>query len=113
MQALILLVQYFEGTQGSAQTWKLHGTAVNIGLQLGLQQPSQSHYGGPLEAEIRRRTWWACFMMDRSVVMSYTESPTLTVLQDVQYDVWETSPDLKQSHVLRVSFRCRPGAVAG
>ncbi|KAK0653510.1 Patulin cluster transcription factor patL [Lasiodiplodia hormozganensis] len=101
LQALVLLVQYFEGTQSAAQTWKLHGTAVNVGLQLGLQQPMQAQCSGPLEAEIRRRTWWACFMMDRMCSMTFGRPPLIAnnlmccgLPSDVDIGQWEDNEEM-------------------
>ncbi|KAL2678714.1 hypothetical protein Neosp_009465 [[Neocosmospora] mangrovei] len=40
-------------------------------LEPSLYQPaSQAHYT-PLEAELRRRAWWMCFIMDRMCSMTY------------------------------------------
>jgi hypothetical protein len=68
VQAMLLASQYVQGTQRSAQTWSIASSAIQGALQLGLwRQITVDGLGmGPLVAEVRRRTWWMCYMMDKS-----------------------------------------------
>ncbi|KAI8665065.1 Zn(2)-C6 fungal-type domain-containing protein [Fusarium sp. Ph1] len=71
IQALLMATQYIQGTQRSSQTWDILGRLIHAAFQVGLYQPaSQAHYS-PLEAELRKRAWWMCFIMDRMCSMTY------------------------------------------
>lgn len=63
VQCLLLVLQYMQSSKGSTQTWKIHGAAINLSLQLGLQRQIPS--GDPLEDAIVNRVWWMCLLMDR------------------------------------------------
>lgn len=67
VQCLLLMAQYRQGTQRSDQAWNLHGMAVRAGLQLGLHSQTASSTCSILEAEVRKRVWFACMILDRSV----------------------------------------------
>lgn len=68
VQATLLVAQYVQGTQRSAQTWSIASSAIYGALQIGLwRQPTVEGLGmSPLEAEVRKRTWWMCYMIDKS-----------------------------------------------
>jgi hypothetical protein len=65
VQCLLLMAQYRQGTQRSDQAWNLHGLAVRAAIQLGLHSRSASSGLSPVEAEIRKRTWFGCMILDR------------------------------------------------
>ena len=65
VQFLLLMTQYLQGTQRSAQTWNLLGLTVTAALRLGLHSTNASHDLTPLEKEVRKRTWYGCLMLDR------------------------------------------------
>ncbi len=67
VQFLLLMTQYLQGTQRSAQTWNLLGLTVTAALRLGLHSTTASCNLSPLEQEIRKRTWYGCLMLDRYV----------------------------------------------
>ncbi|KAF9889017.1 hypothetical protein FE257_007994 [Aspergillus nanangensis] len=79
VQALLLLAQYVQGTQRSAQTWTFVNAAIERAVEMGLFQSSGPHHRGisPVEAEMRRRTWWMCFMMDRMCSMTFGRPPLI------------------------------------
>ncbi|KAI2994126.1 transcriptional regulator family: Fungal Specific TF [Aspergillus niger] len=58
VQATLLVAQYVQGTQRSAQTWSIASSAIYGALQIGLwRQPTVEGLGmSPLEAEVRKRT---------------------------------------------------------
>ncbi len=70
VQFLLLMTQYLQGTQRSAQTWNLLGLTVTAALRLGLHSDNASCNLTPLEKEIRKRTWYGCLMLDRFVFWS-------------------------------------------
>lgn len=65
VQCLLLMAQYRQGTQRSDQAWNLHGIAVRAAIQLGLHSQSASAGLSVIEAEIRKRTWFGCMILDR------------------------------------------------
>lgn len=64
---MLLMVQYLQGTRRSVQTWTIHGDAVRAAFQLGLHSSETLAQFGPLEQEVRIRTWYCCIILDRSV----------------------------------------------
>lgn len=61
------MAQFRQGTQRSDQAWSLHGLAVRAALQLGLHSKAATAGYSVLEAEMRKRVWFACVIIDRSV----------------------------------------------
>ncbi|KAL5340166.1 fungal-specific transcription factor domain-containing protein [Aspergillus crustosus] len=67
VQYLLLVSQFKQGTRSSIQTWTTHGLAVKVALQLGLHSAEASKRFPPVEREIRKRTWFGCIVLDRSL----------------------------------------------
>ncbi|KAL7793969.1 fungal-specific transcription factor domain-containing protein [Trichoderma afarasin] len=79
VQYLLLMTQFLQGTQRSAQTWNLHGLTVKAALQLGLHTSSSYTKFSPLEREIRKRTWYGCVVLDRTLSMTFGRPPAIPV----------------------------------
>ncbi|KAM0756284.1 hypothetical protein T439DRAFT_320988 [Meredithblackwellia eburnea MCA 4105] len=67
-----LILGMFECTDGSENKgWMKIGTAIRMAqvLRLGFQDEEENSRGrpDPLQAEIRRRTFWSCFLLDRTI----------------------------------------------
>ncbi|KAB5516905.1 fungal-specific transcription factor domain-containing protein [Coniochaeta sp. 2T2.1] len=77
VQCLLLMTQYLQGIQRSAQTWKLHGLAVKAAFQLGLHTAYMSTKFTPLESEVRKRTWYGCVLLDRTLSMTFGRPPAV------------------------------------
>lgn len=72
VQYLLLSTQYLQGTQRAVQTWTTHGLAVKAALSVGLHsQAASSHIEDPVECEMRKRTWYGCVVLDRSLSMTF------------------------------------------
>ena len=71
VQFLLVMGQYLQGTQRSVETWTIHGLAVKAALQLGLHSPRVSGRFSPLAQEYRKRTWYGCVILDRTLSMSF------------------------------------------
>ncbi|KAJ5355472.1 uncharacterized protein N7496_012684 [Penicillium cataractarum] len=71
VQYLLLMGQYLQGTQKSVQAWTVHGLAVKAALQLGLHSRNASRSFPPLEQETRKRTWYGCVVLDRTLSMTF------------------------------------------
>ncbi|KAE8141839.1 fungal-specific transcription factor domain-containing protein [Aspergillus pseudotamarii] len=79
VQATLLVAQYVQGTQRSAQTWSLASSAIQGAFQIGLwRQPTVDGLEmGQLEAEVRKRTWWMCYMIDKMCSMTFGRPPLI------------------------------------
>ncbi|KAH0375328.1 hypothetical protein KCU92_g10220, partial [Aureobasidium melanogenum] len=78
IQALVLAMQYVQGTQDCAHTWAILGRLVTASLQVGMyQKPSESMLGDRLKMELRNRTWWMCFSMDKMCSMTFGRPPLI------------------------------------
>ncbi|KAJ5557488.1 C6 transcription factor [Penicillium frequentans] len=77
VQYLLLMGQYMQGTQKSVQAWTVHGLAVKAALQLGLHSKDASRVFSPQEKEIRKRTWFGCVVLDRTLSMTLGRPPAI------------------------------------
>jgi len=71
VQFLLLTGQYLQGTQRSVEAWTVHGLAVKGALQLGLHSTAASSRFAPLDQEFRKRTWFGCVVLDRTLSMTF------------------------------------------
>ncbi|KAF9930487.1 hypothetical protein FBU30_000381, partial [Linnemannia zychae] len=66
IQALLLMVIYrFTSAKSGGRVWVMLGMATRMAQDLGMHRNSARWHLPPLETEIRKRLWWACFAMDR------------------------------------------------
>ncbi|CAG8582267.1 13409_t:CDS:2 [Acaulospora morrowiae] len=75
VQALILLTMHTFGSQKGPRSWMYIGIAIRMAQELGLHkidEPDPSNTSNQMDSEsafikkeIKRRTFWACFMLDR------------------------------------------------
>ncbi|KAI1852938.1 hypothetical protein JX265_012966 [Neoarthrinium moseri] len=79
VQYLLLMTQYLQGTQMSFQTWTIHGLAIKAALSLGLHSMEASRKLAPLEQEIRKRAWYGCIVLDRSLSMTFGRPAAIPV----------------------------------
>lgn len=78
VQALLLLCQYLQSTLELNECWSLVGLLIRTAIGLGLHlNPSQSDGMTCLEREFRIRTWWGCFIIDRTLSMKFGRPPTI------------------------------------
>lgn len=71
VQYLLLMAQYLQGTQRTVLTYAVHGQAVRSAFQIGLQSEEVNKRFPPLEQEARKRTWFACMLLDRTLSMTF------------------------------------------
>jgi hypothetical protein len=71
VQYLLLTGQYLQGTQRSVEAWTVHGLAVKGALQLGLHSTAASIRFSSLDQEFRKRTWYGCVVLDRTLSMTF------------------------------------------
>ncbi|KAH9868545.1 hypothetical protein J1614_007617, partial [Plenodomus biglobosus] len=70
VQMLLLASMHSEGSERSMETWNIHGLAVKAAYQLGLHSPEALQQYPPAEGEIRKRVWFACVVLDRTLSMT-------------------------------------------
>lgn len=70
VQYLLLMVQYLQSTQRSSHVWTVYGSAVKAAFSIGLHSEMASRKCSPLEQEIRKRTWYGCVILDRTLGMT-------------------------------------------
>ncbi|CZR66991.1 related to C6 transcription factor [Phialocephala subalpina] len=71
VQFLLVMGQYLQGTQKSVQAWSIHGLTVKAAFQLGLHSAAAAKRFSPFEQEIRKRTWYGCVVLDRTLSMTF------------------------------------------
>ncbi|XPS80180.1 hypothetical protein M3J09_012141 [Ascochyta lentis] len=71
VQLLLLMSQYLQGTDRSIETWNIHGLAVKAAYQLGLHSPNALKLYPNPEREVRKRTWFGCVLLDRTLSMTF------------------------------------------
>lgn len=77
VQYLLVMGQYLQGTQKSIQAWATHGLAVKAAFQLGLHSSEASTKFSPIEREMRKRTWYGCVILDRTLGMTFGRPATI------------------------------------
>lgn len=70
VQLLLLASMYSQGTERSIETWNIHGLAVKAAYQLGLHSPDALRQYPLAGREIRKRVWFACVVLDRTLSMT-------------------------------------------
>lgn len=68
---LLLMSHYLQSTRKPNQCWTTHGLAVRIALQLGLHSNQALSRFPPLERELRKRAWYGCVLLDRTLCMTF------------------------------------------
>ncbi|KAK5117687.1 hypothetical protein LTR62_005110 [Meristemomyces frigidus] len=75
IQALLLATMYLQGTQRSSQTWDVLGRLITAVFRVGLFREVAGETA--LDAELRKRTWWTCFVMNMTISMTLGRPPPL------------------------------------
>lgn len=70
VQMLLLASMHSQGTERSMETWTIHGLAVKAAYQLGLHSPDALRQYSPVEREVRKRVWFTCVILDRTLSMT-------------------------------------------
>ncbi|KAJ8604175.1 hypothetical protein MRB53_041888 [Persea americana] len=79
VQYLLLMVQYLQSTQRTIATYAMHGQAVKSAYQIGLQSEEVADRFPPLEREQRKRTFFACVLIDRHVSTFFGACPAADI----------------------------------
>ncbi|KAK3827711.1 MAG: fungal-specific transcription factor domain-containing protein [Benniella sp.] len=66
IQALLLMVTFrFTSEKSGGRVWVMLGMAIRMAQDLGMHRNSARWHLPPLEAEVRKRLWWAIYIVDR------------------------------------------------
>ncbi|KAF9984279.1 hypothetical protein BGZ75_004133 [Mortierella antarctica] len=66
IQALLLMTIYrFTSAKSGGRVWVMLGMAIRMAQDMGMHRSSARWHLPPLETELRKRLWWACYVMDR------------------------------------------------
>lgn len=79
-QGLLLLCHYLQGALELNECWNFFGLAVRSTVAIGLHVDSTNEEGSsPIKTESRRRLWWGCFVLDRTLSMKFGRPPSITL----------------------------------
>jgi hypothetical protein len=71
-QALLLLCHYLQGSLELNEAWTFFGLTVRSAMSIGLHvNPEENQTTPPIQREIRKRIWWGCFVLDRTLSMKF------------------------------------------
>ncbi|KAF2099948.1 hypothetical protein NA57DRAFT_55880 [Rhizodiscina lignyota] len=77
VQALLLMGQYYHNGLELNTCWTIVGMAIRVAQGLGLHIcPGSSSYD-PIDREVRKRTWWGCYIQDRLLSVKVGRRPTI------------------------------------
>lgn len=86
VQSLLLMCQYLQSTLELNQCWSLVGLMTRTAISLGLHfNPPASDTLTTIEREVRKRVWFGCFMIDRTLSMKLGRPPS--ILSATAFDV--------------------------
>jgi len=77
VQSLLLMCYYLQSTLELTECWNLVGLMNRTAISLGLHMRAPLVALPPVEREVRKRVWWGCVVMDRSLSMKYGRPPSL------------------------------------
>ena len=70
VQALVCMFLYLSSRYKPHATWQLSGLIVSISLQIGLHRHPHRFKLGPIESEMRKRTFWCVYTVNMLVCAS-------------------------------------------
>ena len=79
VQSLLLMCYYLQGTVNLKECWNLAGLTIRTATSLGLNLNRGANDMLPVEREVRKRSWWGCFTLDRTLSMKFGHPPILRI----------------------------------
>ena len=67
VQALLLMCHYLQGTMELNECWALAGLMIRTAVSIGLHLSPDDLPISIVEKEVRKRVWWGCFILDRTL----------------------------------------------
>jgi len=80
VQAMLLLSSYLQGTLALNECWNLVGLTIRSAVSIGMHlSPGEDRSLTAVDREMRKRIWWGCFILDRTLSMKYGRPPSINV----------------------------------
>ena len=79
IQSLLLMCYYLQGTVELDECWNLVGLMIRTAIGLGLHWSRGTENLLTTERELRKRAWWGCFVLDRTLSMKFGRPPSLRI----------------------------------
>lgn len=79
---LLLMSHYLQSTRKPVQCWTTHGLAIRVAIQMGLHSNQALQRFPPLERELRKRAWYGCVLLDRTLCMTFGRPSALSEYAD-------------------------------
>ncbi|KAM0753888.1 hypothetical protein T439DRAFT_322773 [Meredithblackwellia eburnea MCA 4105] len=92
VQVLVLGALFMQGSDDPEESWNLLGMAVRCGYGMGLHRMLAPTRATQVEREARKRTWCACFTLDRLMTVSL-DRPTAISTDTSQFPLPMALPD--------------------
>ena len=78
VQALLLMCHYLQSTLELNECWSLVGLMIRTSISLGLHfNPPSSESLTSVQWEMRKRIWWGCYIIDRTLSMKFGRPPSI------------------------------------
>jgi hypothetical protein len=77
VQALLLMGHYLHNVLELNNCWTVLGLAIRMAQGLGLHLSAETQGFDLIEQEVRKRTWWGCFVLDRLLSAKVGRQPTI------------------------------------
>ena len=78
VQALLLLCHYVQGTLALNDCWNFAGLMIRNAISIGLHvNPIDDGTSLPVEKESRKRLWWGCVVLDRTLCFRLGRPPSI------------------------------------
>lgn len=87
IQALLLMCHYLQGTLELNECWNMVGLMTRTAIGMGLHLTSSAVGLGCIEREMRRRVWWGCFVVDRTLSMKLGRLPSTNAMEGIEVDL--------------------------
>jgi hypothetical protein len=71
VQVLLLMCHYLQGTLELNECWNLVGLMIRSAVSIGLHLNPDNLPLPTVEKEVRKRVWWGCFTIDRTLSMKF------------------------------------------
>lgn len=87
VQALLMMCHYLQGTLELNECWNLVGLMIRTAIAIGLHQNPPRHNISTIDRELRKRVWWGCIVIDRTLSMKYGRPASLRATDTFDVDL--------------------------
>ncbi|KIW90318.1 uncharacterized protein Z519_08962 [Cladophialophora bantiana CBS 173.52] len=86
-QGMLLLCHYLQGALKLNECWNFFGLTIRSAMSIGLHiDPMNDHTLSPTVREARKRLWWGCFVLDRTLSMKFGRPPSIILANALDVD---------------------------